>query len=315
MLNFSHQPPSDWAAIINRSAYFFHSAGWQSVLEHGFDARTLYGWDAGSGCGIAVTLFKAGPFRIGYSGFPVGGSIGNGHISPDDLAQALIRARLGVQVLRVPISGFSMEAASEDGPDCWSETAIVDLQRWSLDARPKLQRDVSKAQRSALRIDDTPTSHSGVAFFRLYKETVRFHQGQLRYTPAYFSSLADLAMQSDQLRCFSAYFGDHLVAFVVVALHSDVAYYLHGGQDRAYKKLSGTDRLISQAIAWAKGRGMRQFNLMSSPPGQESLVHYKEKWGGETRWHTTREFALLPFWARAFKIVRATQQALLRVAQ
>lgn len=285
MTTIATQPPPEWAGICEARGLLFHSPDWQAVLEQGFNARSLYVWDADIGDGAAVTDFRAGPFRIGYLGFPFGGTLCD-KAHPEQLVTAL-RQAAGISrpaALRIPVSAFSSSLAPAGNAVATPETAIADLQSWRLDKLSgNMQRDVRQAQRSDLEIAEVCNPDDGAELFNLYKETVQRHDGALRYTEVYFGRLIELAMRHPNVRVLVARIDNQVAAFTVFVRHGPTALYLHGATNRALRKHQPAALLLNDGITWAQSEGCSVFNLLSSPPGQDSLVRYKERWGGETR--------------------------------
>ncbi len=289
MIAIGTQPPPDWSDLCDQHGLLFHSHHWQSVLEQGFNARSLYCWDPDIGDGAAVTLFRAGPFHVGYLGFPVGGTLCD-KMQPGQLAAAL-RNATGVPrpaALRVPVSGFGSSASPDGSASATPETAIADLQSWQLEQLSgNMQRDIRQAQRSGLELVDVGDAGESARLFTLYQATVQRHQAAVRYTEAYFRALIELAARHPNVRVLVAQFDGEVAAFAVFVRHGATACYLHGATNLALRKHQPTALLLCKGIQWAQDEGCRIFNLMSSPPGQESLVSYKERWGAETREHRT----------------------------
>ncbi len=289
MIAIETLPPPEWPGICEAQGSLFHTRDWQSVLEQGFNARSLYCWDAETGDGAAVTLFRAGPFRIGYLGFPVGGTLCD-RMHPGQLVAAL-RNAAGVPrpaALRVPVSGFGASAAPSGAAATTPETAISDLQSWRLEQLSgNMQRDIRQAQRSGLELADVADTGEGAALHTLYQATVQRHQAAVRYTDAYFRALIELAARHPNVRILVARHDGEIAAFAVFVRHGVTACYLHGATNLALRKLQPTALLLCEGIEWAQNEGCSIFNLMSSPSGQDSLVTYKERWGAETREHRT----------------------------
>ena len=284
---FTETPPDGWDRRCADTGAFFSSPAWQDVLLDGFSTTALYGWD-GAGGG-AISLFPAGPFRIGYLGFPVG-TLLEANESPVEFVQSLAALEPPARpvCLRIPVSPF---AGTADLGLPWTtapETAIPDLQNWRLDDVSKnLRRDIRRAQRSGLELVAATLPAQGDALFDMYCKTVERKGGSQRYTRAYFRSLVKLSLHDDRIDVLLAQSGGNIAGFAVTARERTTTYYLHGGANEAYRADSPSDLLLSHAIETARARGFRCFNLMASPATQVGLVRYKEKWGGETRAHRT----------------------------
>jgi hypothetical protein len=289
-------PPADWPTMCATDKLLFHSTDWLNLLESSFDVQTQYIWDVGAQCGGAVSSFSVGPFRMGYLGFPCGGVVGNTRIT-DEILRCWQdhRSDLLPMAIRVPISAFGESVDLNLAHESTPETAIVDLPSWTLDVTSgNHRRDVKKAIRSSLEVVDASGAADSCEVFRIYSDTVKRHRGALRYNEAYFVNLIRLAQSSPHIRVLLARLENKIAGFTVVVRHGPVGFYLHGGTHLAYRQCQPSALLLYEAIQWSQRLGCICFNLMSSPANQQSLVWYKEKWGGETRQHKTYTLPLRP---------------------
>ena len=314
MSNWAATPtvPPAWSEVCDQSDSLFHSESWLALLERSFGCRSLYLLDEEQRHGAAISQFRAGPFRIGYLGFPIGGTVGDvdpGVDIPEILRQ--VPVELMPVAIRIPASGFGMPVDLGLQFEATNETAIVDLQAWSLERASKnRKRDVKRSLHSDLEMVDANDPADADRIYELYRKTLERHDGSLRYNAAYFSGLIRLATEHPKLRVLLAKTDGSICAFTVVAQHSSVGYYLHGAIDWSQRALRPSAMLMNNAIEWAKAGGCASFNFLSSPPGQESLVRYKEAWGGETRTHRTytlpvrSSFLLFKAAERLYRLVR-----------
>jgi lipid II:glycine glycyltransferase (peptidoglycan interpeptide bridge formation enzyme) len=282
--------------LCERSSAVFGSTGWQQVLESSFGCKTVYASDGN--VGAAITVFKAGPFSIGYLGFPAGSVIGDLAALDVIVSQlATSRPSPGLTCVRVPVSAFAAGPTLEHGSVSNPETAIVDLQQWDLMGVTKnLRRDIRKAERSGLNVESTTDVSHGSVLYSMYASAVKHHGGSLRYNAAYFSGLLDLAAHNQGVKVFAAKLDHDIIGFAVIVYHGDTAFYLHGGAASELRHLSPSDLILAEAIAAARSAGCEVFNFMASPADQPTLVRYKEKWGAETRPLRTYTVRLSPFY-------------------
>ena len=280
---------SAWSELSNESNSLFHSEDWMALLERSFGCSSLYFLREDHQKGAAISLFRAGPFRSGSFGFPVGGTIGSGEPA-GELFEYLQTANVDHMpvAVKIPVSGFEGSAELDLPYESTAETAIVDLQSWSLDRVTKnRRRDVNRSLRSSLDLVDASDPADAVRIYELYRATLERNDGSLRYNATYFGELIQLAQRRPGLRVLLARKDDSIVAFTVVALRGSMSYYLHGAFDWAMREYLPSAMLLNEAIEWAKAQGCESFNLMSSPQGQDSLIKYKERWGAVTREHRT----------------------------
>lgn len=312
MTDWVASAPPGWSVACARDGDIFHSEEWMSLLERSFPCSSLYRLDSDGTRGATITQFRAGPFRVGYLGFPVGGTVGGG--MPTIGFLDALRQTKGNSLpvaLRIPVSGFG-EAPTLDLPyESTAETAIVDLQSWTLEKINKnRRRDVNRSLRSGLDLVESTDAADGERIFELYRTTLERNDGSLRYNADYFSELVKLAQRNSRLRVLLARRNGTIAAFTVVVLHGTVAYYLHGAFDWEMREHLPSAMLLNEAIEWSKAQGCESFNLMSSPVGQDSLIKYKERWGAQTREHRTytlplkSTFALFKAAERLYRMLR-----------
>ncbi len=281
--------PAGWAEVCREANCLFHGPEWLGLLERSFGCRTAYAFNESVGQGAGISVFKAGPFGVGYLGFPVGGLV-DGAGPTSELLDALRRTTVDKKpvAVRIPVSEFAGHESLDLKFDTTPETAIVDLQTWSLQTITKnRRRDVRKSLRSPLELEDATDPGVGERLYSMYEHTLQRNRGSLRYTPTYFEELIRLATNCANLRVLVARLEGQVAGFTVVAKHGDTGYYLHSAYDWEMREHIPSAALLNEAIEWARGEGCTWFNLMSSPPGQETLVKYKENWGAETREHRT----------------------------
>lgn len=301
-LTFSIEPARQYCLLCSQNASLFHSPEWLKVLNRGFKAQSFYGWDDQNEIGLAVSIFRKSLFRIGFVGFPVGGTISSANWN-DTLISKMRSASYPISphVFRLSVSPFSGEISlPKDTERVW-ETAIVDLQNWHLeDLTNSIRRNIYKAKGHNLKISEAKTPAEANIIYKIYTSTVQRHGGMTRYTRSYFQALVELAQANPRIRCFIASDQSEVAAFLVAGLNQKAAYYLHGGLNMSLQSKRPSDLLFGHAIQWAKDNGMTLFNFMASPTNQLGLVRYKEKWGGETRHQHTFNIPISPIGGRLF---------------
>lgn len=282
-MHVSAQPPGNWDAMCAASDAFFGSRAWLELLERSFGCRTVYA--SGPDAGLAVSVFRGGPFEVGYLGFPAGGSVGSALDLPTTLdALRSIDRDLRPVCVRLPVDADTHLPNETLPRQVNPETVIENLQDWSLaSGKPVLKRNVRKARNSGLLVEHPSDPDVGESLYELYAATVRRNRGSLRYNDTYFRSLVTLAAADDRLDVMTATAKGAIAGFLVIARHGPASVYLHGGTHERFRRDSPSDLLFDQAIHRARDAGSARFNFMSSPVDQPSLVRYKEKWGGTTR--------------------------------
>ena len=280
---FQNSIPDRWDDLCNRNDAVFGTTSWQSFLESSFRCRTIYGTNDEQG--VAITVFKAGPFEVGYLGFPVGIAIGQ----PMDLSALLsdfLKSNVGGKpvCIRISPSAFSRSTDLNLKYVVNPETAIADLQSWdAMGVSSKLRRAIRKTKKSGLIPFEITDVALHETIFDMYRRTVQRNQGSLRYSREYFERLIRLSFETTKIRITGVLVDNLLAGFIVTCRDNDTTYYLHGGTASAHRHLSPSDILMRDAIEFARSAGSKCFNFMASPPKQPELIRYKEKWGATTR--------------------------------
>lgn len=309
------EPPSDWISECQNHKSLFHSLEWANFLQESFGSESIYLWDDKDKNGTVIQLFRVGFFRIGYIAFPTGEMLGGEPVDEDVID--VVRGQnkyLKIQILRILSSGFSSQPILNYPLIKVPETAIINLPGWCLDSlSSSIKRNINKAMRSGVQVTQVITEDEASLIHNLYSKTIRRHHGVMRYNEKYFRNLLRLSNSQKYLKFFIAKYNNRIISFLVIALHRNIAYYLHGGTDMRYQGYRPSDILFHEAILWAQGNGMQSFNMMSSPPSQQSLVNYKEKWGGITRDHMTYSINIKPTAGAILSIVEKIYRNIVRL--
>ncbi len=303
--NLSYEGPDKSPWLYKNT--LFHSPAWQNVLHSAFNSKPIYARIFKSNTFFTITNFPAGPFHIGYIGFPAGSAIMNRAIT-SDVVDAIAKGPppCRLDVLRLTSSAFDRhpQPGLEEIPGKTSslpETAVVNLQDWDPQSLPStVRRNIKKAVRSELKIVEADNDIDANEIYDLYRRIVTKHSGRLRYNKVYFANLLTLSVTNADLRFFIAKKGRELAAFLVTANEGDITYYLHGATNAKLQQFRPSDLLFKHAICEAKEHGSNTFNMMASPNHQRSLVRFKEKWGGTTREMLCFDVALNRIAAAAF---------------
>ena len=302
-MKFYNQPPNFWDNFCLEHKSFFHHSDWHSILKKGFDTETVYVWDESRKNGFSISIFKKAIFKIGYIGFPVGGTI-TGEAFDEDLVSSIYKIipQGRVHILRIPSGNFHPCSLSTQNINSCPETYIQNLDNWSQNNLSKhCRRDIKKSIRENAKIELLTDPDQGIYIYNLYKNTIKRNDGALRYTCNYFKSIIELSNSKNEIRCTCIKKDNEIIAFLVVTLNGNTANYLHGAINYDYRKTLPNDLLIYDAIVWAKNSNIASFNFMCSPVNQLNLIKYKEKWGGLTTSNNTFEYILSPFHSALFK--------------
>ncbi|MFC3813561.1 GNAT family N-acetyltransferase [Lysobacter sp. GCM10012299] len=280
--------------------FLFASRQWAHVLE-GLGCTTVFAWHHELECGVVVPVFRRGPLRVAFLGFPIAGECFDALNAAQ--FEALQHALAGD--LRCDLVRGVRSQALEPGPGALPEVWIDDLQAWPGSRGKRIAKDLAFAARAGGGRQPVESFADGAVAYALYQQTVLGHGGRLRYTNEYFHRLLALAGQSSLLTAAAMQDGtSRTSAFAVTARHGRVAYYLHGAVEPSARACGDGDVLLARLIENARKGGALSFSLMASPRDQPGLVRYKSKWGdhqGFTNTHDVGRGLLgrpLAYWVR-----------------
>ena len=275
------------------------SPTWCEMLQVGLGTMVV---PVGVGGGVSrlLVVFRVGPFRFGYADFPVGRSSYD-RAELDALLSAARIARVDVLRLhsREPLPWEGRMRVQQVG------TCIIpDLQRWQVQAYEKARRTRNRALKSSLRIEPA-TPRDAARIDALYRNTVDRHHGGARYHESYFRAIAAHTILVARL-------DTKICAFVSFARCGNVAFYLHGGYDPLAKAQYPSDLLFYTMLVHARAAGAESFDFLPSPPGQDSLLRYKEGWGGRPAPFLVSDIPLSLWRSKAIDFTRKLSNALPR---
>jgi hypothetical protein len=278
---------------FSASKDLFLSLPWAQVLEVGFHAETCLLEIDQSGYQYAVTIFRKAVFAIAYIDFPL---VQRGE-KPEPVlhrvADALAAAGKKVDAIRMTSHSEPADQSALLAKQC--HTAIKQIDTRAIFSMSKVKKSLNPAKKFDIRIVENMEPEWPKKMFGLYQETIRLRQGSMRYTPGYFQAVTELAQDNDDFYVLTALVEGEYAGCLVLALAQDTAYYLHCFYDRAFNKYRVSDKLLEKALIIAEARGMKRFDMGESPPDNEGLIVFKEKWGGETKPSYGIQYDVVPF--------------------
>jgi hypothetical protein len=266
----------EWALASDRG---FATSAWAHVVE-GLGCKVKYAWNADISVGLVMPVFRRGPLKIAFLGFPVAGQdFDRFDFRQQEQAQHLLCDATHCDLVRSVRSGVCSPSATPGTlqPEVW----IDDLSTWPRGGKGKrIDKDVAFAMRATAKL----TPHAGlgdpVSTYSMYRQTILRHGGRTRYTLEYFRRMRLLCSEGGVMRGLS-YCDEQgrTVAFGISARHGDTCYYLHGAVDETARSTGVADLILFQLISQGRSDGATRFSLMASPRDQPGLVKYKKKWG------------------------------------
>lgn len=289
----------EWVSLTKNSDSILFTPKWQYLLKKSFGIETIYLYNKHINDGTIIQVFRKGPFKVGYAGFPTGGTINGNPISSLNISSIKKLVSSHIHELRIYSSGFKQPELIESQSESLPETTILELNNYDSLKIAKVRRDVNRSIRFNVSISETNLTDQANNMFRLYEQTIRRNKGIIKYNLRYFIEILNYSTSSPNISILNASIKGKYAGFLILLNEATTAYYLHGAVDEAFRSKGVSDLLIHEAIRKAQSLGATHFNMMPSPIEQPSLVRYKEKWGAETRSHKTFKIPIDTFWSYA----------------
>jgi hypothetical protein len=279
---------------------FFYSKEWSDIVCHTLKAEMFFLARSEPDILYTVSVFKKGPFKIGYINFPFGIS-DDQNLNPQLLKDIFHRQQLIIHILIVN-TRKKLVTFEEFYKTQLPETSILNFQKHSPDKLKNLKISLRRGHNRGAIIKKAENNERYRQVFMLYQNTLILRGGLQKYSAEYFGKLMQL--EENQGATFLAFVENDLVGFLSIVLHQKKAFALHSSYNRQYNRYCVVDMLMEAAVAFAKKQNCTEFNMGASPANQPSLVEFKEKWGGQTSPLYNYEIPLHPIMAPLFKCIR-----------
>jgi CelD/BcsL family acetyltransferase involved in cellulose biosynthesis len=288
----SNAPPSDWDEFASKhSAYLFHRSIWNEVLREGYGSEVIYGTLLRGGetvLGISGVVFDVKLMRIFFSNMPYGGLIGDLQYVPEFLAafEPALRKR-GIHQIRMTRTaryGSQLPSAYlSKQPTCQHRVNLAGHSRESLweGYSRNVRRDVRKAMRSGVNVRPITSEEGLEVYFRLYLETMTRNRAPTFYTKRFYRAIYRHLVSKNLATMFLAEREGRVIAGIILIYSDDTAHLLGSASSSDAFRFCPNEFLLHQGMELTLSRGLRYFDFMMSPPGDERLMKFKDKWNAE----------------------------------
>jgi CelD/BcsL family acetyltransferase involved in cellulose biosynthesis len=296
MLNKKEIDRESWNGLASNGT-FFQTFEWADICSRGigFGARAIFLTMYRDGeliAGMPAVITRKFGFRSFYSmPYDTYGELilrDNGDESQKDLFNTnMIRFLKEGRFSRISITDFEGNLSEIGEPFLtWSPafTHVINLDS-SSDYHPPDERILDQV-RNGLKSGTTRKAiRTGAdldSFYTLYKMTEKRHgQRNPLYSRRFFETILASLRDSEKLYWNSLLEGGRMVGSCINFIHRDTLFNWQNVSDYSKRHLRPNHVLISDAIEYAIGRGLKKINLGASPPYAHSLIDFKQRWGGE----------------------------------
>lgn len=304
--------------LSENSSCFFNREEWLHILREGFNVPVvIYCLEEEGKIHLALPgmVFNFGIVKMFYSNIPYGGFVGNFELIPQSLI--LFEKCLkqdGIQLIRI---GRNFNNPFPDLRRYQQQVAFTHLlnvermteeQLWN-GYKKRVRRDVRKAEKSGIYLEEPQSSREIDEIFDLYYQTMRRNIAYTTWTKKSLYSIYEHLVKAGKAKMIFAKKEGKIVAGIILLFSDDTVYYFFSASSEKYFEYCPNDLLVHHAICLAIRGGKSYFDLMTSREDDTALMSFKEKWGSQKypfHFFEKRLSFLRPWiWNQAWKIANS----------
>lgn len=281
--------------LEEKSSSIFTTSSWLGILNRGFgrEVDTYCCKDKGrmlfclSGIRLDLKFIK-----IFYANIPYGGFVGD----PRDVEGFLryLEGKLkkeGIHQIKIVQTAFT----DYDMPPGYGRSEgfqhILPLESFG-ELSSSITRNVRKAEKNNIIIENISRREEIEDLYSLYINTMVRNNFYPIWTKDILYEVYDILLPSRKADIFFAKMEGKPIAGLVLFYFKDCAYYFVGASLTRHLSLRPNDLLFNHALKLCSEKGLKYFDFMTSSMEDESLIRFKEKWGGRKHIFTVYEKSL-----------------------
>lgn len=273
-----------------QSLLIFNRSEWSKVLKEGLDSEVVSYCLRKDGRIIlalpgVILNFKI--LKMFYSNVPYGGFVGE--MEYFHLFVELLEASLrkdGIHYIRIgknyqtqfpELQGYQREIAY---------THVLDLSQMTEDIlwtnyKKRVRRDVRKAEKSSIMIQEVTNPKEIDTLFNLYLQTMKRNEAYNVWTRQTLYAIYHHLVQKGEGKILLARLKDEIIAGIILLFSPETVYYFFAASGQKFLSLCPNDLLVHHGICLTIRKGKRFFDLMTSQKEDVALMNFKEKWGAQ----------------------------------
>ncbi|PKK84131.1 MAG: hypothetical protein CVT49_04865 [candidate division Zixibacteria bacterium HGW-Zixibacteria-1] len=282
-------PKDEWSRLTGNCVYV--SPGFASTWRAlgGREIFLIFEENAAMRAGIAGVIF-GGRFLRRFQSMPDG--LPGGMFFSEECAQKqkpdfykLFTSWIKSNgIIRADINSPDDEAGFESFDRHEAETHVIDLrQETYAPPRREVRKQIRAAKRREARVTMLNDEKYLKRFYELVIETESRHNQKPRYTPEFFSRLLKISMHDERVLWFIALVDEKIIGYHICFVNKTQLMTWQFYSDKRFTRLKLGYLLLDYIINYALERNIKSINMGSSPPDADSLIEFKERWGGRKK--------------------------------
>ena len=164
------------------------------------------------------------------------------------------------------------------------ETHIIDLSHETYaPPRREVRKQIRAAKRREARVTMLNDEKYLKRFYELVIETESRHNQEPRYSPEFLSELLKLSIHDDRILWFIALVDEKIIGYHICFTDKNQLMTWQFYSDKRFSRLKPGYLLLDYIINYALEHNIKSVNMGASPPDADSLVDFKERWGGRKK--------------------------------
>ncbi len=276
--------------LSKNSTCIFNGWEWLHILQEGFKVPVvIYCVEENEKIRLALPgmVFNFGIVKMFYSNIPYGGFVGDFELisSSLNLFEKSLK-RDGIGLLRIgrnfnnsfpDLNGFQQKIAYTH---LLNLEGMTEHQLWNR-YKKRVRRDIRKAEKSGIYLEDLCSSNEIDEMFNLYYQTMRRNIAYTTWTKKSLHLIYDHLVKSGKAKMILAKKDGKVIAGVILLFSADTVYYFFSASSEKYFQYCPNDLLVHRAICLTIREGKKYFDMMTSRKDDEALMGFKEKWGSQ----------------------------------
>jgi hypothetical protein len=287
-LTFDHPELLDF--LKRHSSSIFVRPDWSSILKEGFGS-TVSSYCLRKDGKIVLALpgiilnFRI--LKMFYSNIPYGGFVGEMEYLSTFLS--LLEKSLKedhIHSIRIAKDSKTQFPEPEGYRKETAFTHLLDLDEMTEESlwesyKKRIRRDVRKAEKSGIRIDEARDLKEVDILFDLYLETMERNEAYNVWTRKMLHAIYHHLVKKGEAEFLLAKLRGEVIAGIILLFSPETVYYFFAASAKKHLSLCPNDLLVHHGICLTIRKGKRFFDLMTSHQKDVALMNFKEKWGAQ----------------------------------
>jgi lipid II:glycine glycyltransferase (peptidoglycan interpeptide bridge formation enzyme) len=276
--------------LSSQEISIFSTPIWNEILHNGLRGKPWYFCLKKDGqivLGLPGSLLDFKLVKLFHANIPYGEFIGDLKRIPTflDLMEDHLKKE-GVHLIRIAQLGNETSNYLKGYNPIKGYQHVLDLNGLRSEMllskyKPAIQRNIRKALKSEVDVEEIKTKEELDDLYRLYLDTMKRNHSAPVWTKRILQAIYDAFVLSGQASIIFAKWKGKIIAGMILIHSENMSAYFLGASETGSHSLRPNDLLFHTAILKSLDGGKRSFDFMTCSELDEELIRFKEKWGAK----------------------------------